>query len=485
MNTQIRKTIVALLLGGLLCMTSALPIYAVNLNVITINGVQKALNIPIISSERSVLISIRGLGEMLGAQVSWSEADRGMHLQYNGKDYRFGIGSSDVSIDGTTRTLSAPAQIIDGYGYVPLNALSDVFEGQIELKDDMYFVTVYQESGKGYGNYTFDELLTLAHNNSLDIVKAKNNYERARILYNEAADDYIEYPGNDDNVTEDMVRFGNLLNLEGNEISLKTAEIAISTVKDQVRYELKGLLNDLCVAEGALALANEELDIQRTVQLQNELKYQNGLLSFNDFEKGKETLNTKQLAVASKESERQALRVKLDNILKLGLDNYGFAAYSKIPYSSLEIGDVNTHIQSVLDSSPDIFSLKQLVKLKESNLSYYVFNSSMDPYEAVEIDISTAKQNLKIAQDSLVLSLRQMNEQLNQLGSTYSTLQSERAKLQRDYDAAKLNKELGLITDLALKQIKLGIDTLDQQTLTLKGSYEALKGAYLQPWAAQ
>jgi len=485
MNALLSKKLAAFVLCGILCVAVALPAYGAALDGINVNGSEKVLNAPIIKTDASVLISLKALGEAIGMQVGWNEADKRIHCLYNKQDYKFSIGRRNVEVEQDTKTLSAPVQIINGSSYIPLNGVVDVFEGKVELTGDRYSIIVQIDSGKQYGNYTFDELVDIAYLNSIALATAKSNYQHAKIMYSDKVDNYQEYPSNNGDTADDLVSMANLLHLEGAEISLKTAEIAVLTAQDQIRYQLKDLLNDISVAEGAIQLANEDLKVQQTIQAQNELKFQNGMISRFESEKGAETLKTKSVAVTVKTSERDALLIKLDNYLKLGIQQYGFLKNSEIGYEPFTDMDIDGHVKDVLSSSPSIFGLEQLVKLKEANLSYYVFNGSLDPYEAIEIDLTTAKQNLNAAKDATDVSLRQMFEQLTQLSGSYQTLTAEREKLVKDYEVAKLSRQAGLITDLSLQQVKLGLETVDQQILNLKGSYESLKNAYIQPWAAQ
>lgn len=479
------KRITTALICGLMIAITAFPAYGTAQDRIAINGDVKALSNNIITTEASVLIPFRSLSELTGMTITWDSSIEGIRCIYNKQEYIFKRGSKSVIFNGTERVMSAPFQIINGVGYIPLNSVVDVFKGTLSNINDTYQMTLATETGKEYGQYTFNELQEIALKNSTEMATANSNYKRAALMYDEAVDDHFEYPANDGSPAVEAVRLSNLLNLSGQEISLKTAEIAILTTQERVGYQLKTLLNGVIAAEGDLSVAKGDYEIQKKIQSQSELKFQLGLMSQYEYQKTSETLKSKELAISLKQSAMDAILTELDSLLKLGRGNYEFLNNSTITYTKLEDHNLDAHIAKILETSPDIWALKQIIKLKQDNINYYIFNAGLDPFEAKEIDITVAKQNLDAAVLSTDVALRQSYEQLIQLERTYESLQVELDKLKKDYAVANMNLRVGLTTELAVEQLQQGIASVDQQLLVVKKSYMALKEAYLKPWAAQ
>lgn len=485
MNKPMIRRVTATLAVALALLQPAFGVYGASESTMLVNGIEKPLSSPVINQEGSVMVALTTLVSVLGSEANWNEAEHAIECNVGGVMYAFKPGSRLVTAGEAQKQLSREVLILEGRSYVPLNAVVDVFGGTLaKAESGQYVITIYTDQGKPYGQYTFEDLYQMALKNSVALRQAYSAYDKAEITYDEENDDFFETPSNNGDPTREAVRLANLLTMKSTEISLKTAEISTLTVKDQIRYQLQDLLNDTRVAEGAIELAEEELAVQRTLQAQNEIKFSHGLISSIEYDKSKETLKAKELAVGTKRSERDALIAKLDNLLKLGAENYVFLKHSPVAYEPLSNRNVNAHIDSIIQESPDIWSLEQVVKLKEYNVDYFVFNAGQI-YETAEIDVTTAKQNVVMAKESTAVSLRELFEQINQLENSYATLQVEREKLLKDLTVARLNLQVGLVTQLTVDQLELAVHSLDQQLLSLKGSYSALKAAYLEPWAAQ
>lgn len=485
MNTQIRKRLGAFILCGLLCVNIALPAFGAALDKIVINGVEKSLSTPIISSDAGVLVSLRALSEASGMKVRWDASDNTIHCVLNDADYTFRIGSQDVQSESRNFKMSGPVQIIGGLSYVPLNAVADIFKGQITIKDEIYQITMSLNNVGQFGTWTFDELFKTALEKSIAYQQALSSLERAEIVQEEVRDNNIDFPSNNGDPTLEAVKLASLLGMESADISVKSAEIAVLSKKDELRYTLKTALNNARTTSSAVTLAKRDYDLQVEINRQNNLKYENGLLSRYEMEKSDESLKGKLNALGIKESEAKGSIIILDNLLKLGAENYGFVTNYDIKLEPLADRDLDAHIKDILNNSPDIFNLKQAVNYAETGLKYFVFNTGGTPYEAEKLDVTNAKQNLSAAQEATEKSLRTMYEQLTQIEKSYEALTLERSKLQKDYEVAKANRQAGLITDLTVQQLEFAMDSLEHQMLSLKGNYEALKMSYLQPWAAQ
>ena len=85
---------------------------------------------PIIQTERT-LASMRGFFEALGAVVGWEPDTRTAVGSRGGITVRVPIDSMAPTVNGEVRTISVPAQIINGRTYIPLRFVSEALGDEV------------------------------------------------------------------------------------------------------------------------------------------------------------------------------------------------------------------------------------------------------------------------------------------------------------------------------------------------------------------
>lgn len=82
---------------------------------------------PIIDGGRT-LVPLRAIFTALGAEVDWDGDTKTVTAQKDGKTVRLTVGSDKIYVAGTEKTLDVPAQIVGGRTLVPVRAISESFD---------------------------------------------------------------------------------------------------------------------------------------------------------------------------------------------------------------------------------------------------------------------------------------------------------------------------------------------------------------------
>ncbi|MFD0695941.1 copper amine oxidase N-terminal domain-containing protein [Paenibacillus sp. GCM10027628] len=97
-----------------------------------LNGQQAALQHQLIMQDGRVMISLREIFEMLGAQVTWNEKQQQITAVKNDKKIIMQIGSKEAYINGVSAIFDTAPALIDDVTYVPIRYVSEALDSQVE-----------------------------------------------------------------------------------------------------------------------------------------------------------------------------------------------------------------------------------------------------------------------------------------------------------------------------------------------------------------
>jgi len=109
---------------------------------------------PIIRQDR-MLVPARAVFESLGANVQWQEATRTVHVQYQEQNVVLTIGQNSIIVNGHSKEMPIPAQIINYNTMIPVGAVATNLGFLVDFRDRTVFVdtpepmpnTTYQSYG--------------------------------------------------------------------------------------------------------------------------------------------------------------------------------------------------------------------------------------------------------------------------------------------------------------------------------------------------
>ena len=128
---------------------------------------------PIVKDGRT-LVPLRVISETLGAQVGWSDERREATITTAAYEVVFAIGSTSYTVNGATKTLDVPAEIVSGSTMVPLRAFADSIGAKVDYDDGsrtaiVDYFTNMTGSVMVTGSTTAQPILQAAADNLIDM----------------------------------------------------------------------------------------------------------------------------------------------------------------------------------------------------------------------------------------------------------------------------------------------------------------------------
>lgn len=99
---------------------------------------------PQIINDRT-MVPLRTIFEALGASVDWNEETRTVTSAKNSTYVSLTVDSADMSVNGTSVALDAPACVIDGRTLVPIRAISEAYNTSVDwdASSRTVYITTY------------------------------------------------------------------------------------------------------------------------------------------------------------------------------------------------------------------------------------------------------------------------------------------------------------------------------------------------------
>jgi len=478
--SKIRVFITSVILISMLTVGS----FAVDNEMIFINGEEVILTNSIITTESNVYLSLRELGEVLGYEIKWDALTLEVILVNDDDDeFRFKNGENIARSKLENYSMKSPVFIDNGKSYIPLNAVVDVFGMKLSIVNDVYSINKFE--GEMIESQSMSRLYELAKENSEALKTAERNVDRYDVTQDNAQDNLgSTAPASTGNSAEDAARLALYQNYYAQGIGLEMSKKTVVSTEEKIFNTLYSAVEKVLYETEKLEIAELNAEVSETTHKQNNLKFELGLISQLDVENSEVTLES-----AKRQFEIQKLTVEnawvdLNEMVGFESDKRYTFDY-KMTMEKLEDRDVERHIDYVIKKSPDLWNLEQQISLAENSVRFYVFNSSSDPFDAEEIDVSLARINLKSAKDGYEESQRTMFNSIVTLEESDGLLAQKVIEAENAYKLASQNYEVGLATELNVKTATLALENAKLNQLDNVKTYLSTIRLYEKPWIAQ
>ena len=138
--TNLKRTIAALLAAAALC--AAPTALAENIIKVFVDGAQLDFDVnPIMENDRT-LVPMRAIFEALGAQVSWDGDTKTASAVKGGDTVKIIVDSNTLYKNGTAVELGVPARMVNDRTLVPVRAISESFEANVEWNGETKSVII-------------------------------------------------------------------------------------------------------------------------------------------------------------------------------------------------------------------------------------------------------------------------------------------------------------------------------------------------------
>ncbi len=116
-----------LFLAILACITATAATAAAKNPDVEFNGINVIFDQPAVIMQNRTMVPVRKIFELLGAEVIWDAETRTVKTELNGRKVNITIDKSEITIDGKTEAIDAPARIVNNRTLVPLRAVSQSY----------------------------------------------------------------------------------------------------------------------------------------------------------------------------------------------------------------------------------------------------------------------------------------------------------------------------------------------------------------------
>ncbi|WP_058485925.1 stalk domain-containing protein [Defluviitalea phaphyphila] len=477
------KKMIFIVIMSLLLISS--PLYASDTITLELNGTYHSLKISPVVEDETILINLREISELLGGTVSWNEETGEIKVYTNSKEISLFSDFKIAEINGNITELKTAPKKIDGNIMVSLKFIEEIFgvEAIWDQNNNRIYINTNQETSIGVDEVksieypslnineegtkiTYEEAIKKALSNNLALksieegIKISEEFEEnarnAVVVQRPSVEDYSSEAAI---FVSEAVHVNNLLTLIQAEYGVKAAKYQKQIQEGLIKYQVKSsfdsiqsLKKDIELLKKSLETSKIQLEItKQKVNLGLESDY-NKIKAEQDYKKQENQLETLQRSLDTE-------YIKLNSLM--GVDEKErFILDYQVEFMPIDMdeNELDAYIGRALVKDPSIILKEEEVKQAEYNLHLYTYTGTIsDSYDIRKSKLNQANLALNEAKDTLEDKIRTTYNQIKQLEEQYkiNTLALEQAKDQ--YDIMKTQYNLGMVSEINLKQVELGI----------------------------
>jgi len=223
MNRNLFITVVCFIISTIFLAFSGVPVFAAQSEVsVIVDGNEVEFDQPPVIMEGRTLVPVRAIAQAMGFSVNWDEPTKQIKLvNSSGKIVVMAIGNPNISIidseNEKTISVDVAPQIIGGRTLIPLRALGDSVDAEVEWIGQTQTVIITSENPLVEGYYSI-KLLNGGYFSGIDglgITSVKKNDWYLRDAGNGAFYIHAESPS-----TNKLIDLNNDWDIEGNTVGL-------------------------------------------------------------------------------------------------------------------------------------------------------------------------------------------------------------------------------------------------------------------------
>jgi len=134
--------------------------------------------VPVISAGRT-LVPLRFVSQDLGATVTWDDATSSVTMVFGSTRIVLVIGRQEITVNGVSRRLDVPAQIIGGRTMVPIRGIFESLGATVSWDQATNSVIITRQQAQVPGRIAFDPAVHVLPNGTMEMNKAIEFAKRA------------------------------------------------------------------------------------------------------------------------------------------------------------------------------------------------------------------------------------------------------------------------------------------------------------------
>ncbi len=330
---------------------------------------------------------------------------------------------------------------------------------------------------------TYDEAVERAIKNTTSIASiddAVELMEKNKEALFTSLEGYYPYVSNDITVDSSI---GSLLSSIGTiDTNTKSYRYQKQMLEETAELMVKNYFNTIVTSENALELTKESLQLKQEEYSQLVMKHSLGMISDNELETARNEITKMMSNVTTAE-------LTIDNVYESLASSMGLAKGTEfeIDYNLVyEPFTMTTGLEGYIsvktESDPSVMVAKANLEDAEYQKKISLYDTAPYSYLSKENNINSADRELGDTQKNLRTSITNGYNSIIQLESTRESLEAALTDAQTTYKTAKVNYELGNITELTLKQSELAVKSAENNILSNASSHDVLVFQFEHPY---
>ncbi len=330
---------------------------------------------------------------------------------------------------------------------------------------------------------TYEDAVERAVKNSTSIAtidEAVDLMEKNKEVLFTSLEGYFPYVGTD--ITVDA-SIGSLLGSVGTiDSSTKSYRYQKQMLEETAELMVKNCFNTIVTSEKTLELAKESLQLKQEEYSQLVMKHNLGMVSDNDLETAKNEITKMISNVTAAELAIDNLYASLANTTGLPKDTEFVIDY-QMEYTPFTMTTgVEGYINVKTESDPSVMVAK--AKLEDAQYQKKISLYETEPYSYLskENAVNSADRELGDTKKNLRTSIINGYNSITQLESQRESLEAALTDAKTTYETAKVNYELGNITELQFRQAGLAVKSAENDILTNTSNHDILVFQFEHPY---
>lgn len=472
-------------------------VQAANIQV-KINGEVANFDQPPIIYHDFTLVPLRGIFEVLGAEVKWDDKTRKITAIKDDVEVSIVVGSSTGFVNSIPVPLDVEARIVEGRTMVPLRFISESFGAEVKWDHQTrtVFITTAKkdeasnenlnnnldaEKRSSTSGMSYEEAVALAINQSPELRSVQIDIKKADLSLESASDaiDFIPARGGNQQAT---AAYSNWTRAQ---TAYFMAQRQYEMAKEKIEFNVKSAYYDVLVKQEELKLARMILENSELKKRIADIKASNGIASAFEATQAKLAVDEAKASLQSLEKELEGAYANLNKLIGKNA-NERYSLSSQPVFEKLDI-DLETTVAQVASGSSAVWLAEQQVNLADLDVRYFTFTGTTNDryaYDQTQLNFDQARVAAADTKQQIAAAARSIFYNITQLEQQYEVLQANLAKAQEALRLTQVRYDQGMATAEEVFEARLAVEQLQLQIRNLIAQHDTLKMALKKPWVA-
>lgn len=423
---------------------------------------------------------LRSAAQTFGYQVTWDAVKREISLTNGSRTVIVSPASGAVKEGQTYGLLGNAIYMNNGATYLTVEGLEMLFNVSSVVESNGTKYTVRNPAP----GMTALQLLEATNKNDLTLRIMRNSLSKSDEVVKNAETsagnvlNLLPYYGNGEVENAVSTAWQGVLN---SRIQNELTEKGIINQNDILKLQVESQYDALQAMINSQTVLVEAEKLAQITMTQAELKHANGLISEIDLGKSKSAYDTAKANASVNAAKIMEAKQTLSSLSGVPVDQLILSEKNVlVPLKNFNPESVYADAKA---NSYVLFSLDQSRMMAKYGLDYYVFNvNGGTPYKAKEYDLANAELEIEKEMQREHKVILNTWQQIIQAEEQNANLLVTYAQAQKELDALKLQKDLGMVTDLQLRTALLGLKQIELQIEANVVKHRALMRIIYKPW---